>query len=235
MIAALVNAVAILVGSLIGLQLKDKVKPELTHPVMVAVGLCTLVIGLDNSFKTSNILIVIISLALGTFLGEYLRIQQKLEVFSERLSSKVGKRQQDNLFSQGFISASLLFCVGAMAVIGSIDAGVSKNYQTIFSKSIMDFIASIILSSTFGMGVAFSSVAVLLYQGGLTLFARILAPYLNTMLINELSAVGGIMLLGTAVNILKLKEESIFVMNMMPSLIMPVFIMPLVNIINSFF
>lgn len=221
MIAAVVNMIVIILGGLLGVMLGGRLKEVHTETIVKALGICTMVIGITSSIETSNILIVIISLVIGTIIGELLKIEQRLDTLGDWLKSKVAKKDGGR-FTEGFVTASLLFCVGSMAIMGSFDAGLRGDYNTIFAKSALDCVMAVTFAATMGVGVLFSGGTVLIYQGALTLLAGLVEPFLSAAVVTEMSAVGGIMLIGTGMNILDLPKKRIRVGNMLPAMIMPV-------------
>lgn len=223
MIAAIVNAVVVVVGGLLGLLLGGRLKEHHTKTIVMALGICTAVIGITGAIKTENILLVIICLVVGTVIGELLKIESRLDTLGEWLKSKVAKKSKSSTrFTEGFVTASLLFCVGSMAIMGSFDAGLRENYDTIFAKSALDCVMAVTFAATMGLGVLFSGATILIYQGALTLLAGVVVPYLSETVIMEMNAVGGVMLIGTGINILGLTKERIKVGNMLPAIILPV-------------
>lgn len=221
MIAAIVNAVVVILGGLLGLLLGGRLREEHTKTIVNGLGICTIVIGITSAIATANILIVIICLVLGTIVGEVLKIEQRLDNLGDWLKSKVAKNGGGR-FTEGFVTASLLFCVGSMAIMGSFDAGLRGDYNTIFAKSALDAVMAVTFAATMGVGVLFSSAAVLVYQGTLTLLAGLVEPYLSAPVIVEMSAVGGIMLIGTGINIMGLSRERVKVGNMLPAIVLPI-------------
>ena len=221
MIAAVVNAVVVVLGGLLGLLLGGRLKEEHTQTIINALGICTMVIGVTSAITTSNILIVIICLVIGTIIGEALKIEHRLDSLGDWLKAKVAKNGGGR-FTEGFVTASLLFCVGSMAIMGSFDAGLRGDYNTIFAKSALDTVMAVTFAATMGVGVLLSGASVLIYQGALTLLAGLVEPYLSAPVVVEMSAVGGIMLIGTGMNIIGLTKERIKVGNMLPAIVLPV-------------
>lgn len=226
MIAAIVNAVVVVLGGLLGLALGGRLQERHTQTIVAALGICTVVIGITSAIDTSNILIVIICLVIGTILGELLQIEHRLDTLGDWLKAKVAKNGGGR-FTEGFVTASLLFCVGSMAIMGSFDAGLRGDYNTIFAKSALDCVMAVTFAATMGVGVLFAGASVLIYQGSLTLLAALVEPYLSAPVIVEMSAVGGVMLIGTGMNILGLTKERIKVGNMLPAIVLPVFWFPI--------
>lgn len=219
MIAVLVNALTVIAGSVAGMLLRKWLKEEHTKTIVACLGICVMVIGIMGAIETTEILLVILCLVIGTALGELLKLEKRMDTVGNWLKKKVPG--SGGRFTEGFVSSSLLFCVGAMSITGSFDAGLQGNYDTIFAKATIDGIMAITLAATMGMGVAFSALTVILYQGALTLLAGVLAPVLSDPIVTEMSAVGGVMLIATAINMLGLAKERIRVGNMLPALVLP--------------
>jgi len=231
LIAAVVNAIVVVLGGLLGLVFGGRLKEKHTRTIVMALGICTMVIGITSAIRTSNILIVIICLVIGTILGELLKIEHRLDSLGDWLKSKVAKNGGGR-FTEGFVTASLLFCVGSMAIMGSFDAGLRGDYNTIFAKSALDCVMAVTFAATMGVGVLFSGATVLLYQGALTLLAGVVEPYLSAQVVVEMSAVGGVMLIGTGMNIIGLTEERIKVGNMLPAMVLPVLWFAIANFVK---
>ncbi len=218
MIGNLANAFAIILGSLIGVFLKDRFKESYKDTIMNGIGLAVLVIGISGAIKTENMLLVVASLVIGSILGEWLRIENKLESLGKFIENKVGKGTSN--ISNGFVTASLIYCVGAMAIVGSLESGLTGNNGTLFVKAILDGVTAIIFASTLGIGVAFSAASVFAYQGIITLTANIMKVFLSDPVIVEMSAVGGILIMGIGVNLLGIKKVRIG--NMLPAIFIPI-------------
>lgn len=223
MFAFLVNAVAVIIGSLIGLIVKKRIKQETCNSVLKAVGLVVLVIGLlgvienmiiitPEGIKTEGALALIISLTIGTFIGELLNIDRHLNDFSDKLEAKINKGK----IAEGFITASLMYCVGSMTIVGSMESAFG-NPNTIYLKSIIDLVTSVALASTLGIGVMLSSITVLLYQGILTLLFILLHNFMPNELITLISMVGYVSVMAIGLNLLL--KDKIKVANMLPSFI----------------
>lgn len=221
MIAAVVNAVVVVLGGFLGLLFGGRLKEDKTKTIVSGLGICTMVIGITGAVATSNILIVIVCLVLGTILGEWMNIEHRLDSLGEWLKAKVAKNGGGR-FTEGFVTASLLFCVGSMAIMGSFDAGLRGDYTTIFAKSALDCVMAVTFAAAMGVGVLFSGGTVLVYQGALTLLAGFVEPYLSAQVVTEMSAVGGVLLIGTGMNILGLTKDRIKVGNMLPAMVFPV-------------
>ena len=218
LLGTIVNAAAIIAGCLVGLLFKGGIPEKYNKTIMHAVSLAVLVIGIKGALGTDALLIVIFSLALGSFLGEFMGIEERLEGLG-RLLEKRFAREGDGGFYQGFITATLIFCVGSMAIVGSLESGLTGNHQTLFAKSALDGITSIILASSFGIGVIFSSVPILVYQGGITLAAVLVKPFLQPEVVSQMSAVGGVLIMAIGLNILGVVK--IRIGSMIPAIFLP--------------
>lgn len=228
MLGTIVNTVAIIIGSLLGIGIKKGIKDDYKNTIMDGIGLAVIVIGIMGGIKSENIILVIGSIVVGGIVGEIIGIENKLDNLGNSLQSKF--RGKDSNFSKGFVTASLVYCVGAMAIVGSLESGIQSNHETLFAKSILDGISAIIFASTLGIGVAFSSIPVLIYQGSITLLANSVKGLLTPQVVNEMSAVGGLLIMAIGINILGIKK--IKVGNMLPSVFIPIIYYILVNLVN---
>lgn len=227
MIATFINCGLILLGSLLGLLLRDRISARFTAIVTQCLALCVLGIGFSSAIGTENTLCVIVCVVLGSLLGEALRIEERLDDFGNLLRSRLIRGGgEHSRFTEGFVTASVLFCVGAMAVMGSIEAGVNGNYSILISKSVIDGITAITFAAAMGIGVAFSAIPILIYQGGLTLLASFVAVFLTDSMITEMSAVGGIIIVGIGINMLGFTAKKLKVGNMLPAIFLPLLYLP---------
>lgn len=229
MLATFVNMGTVILGGILGLLFRNRIREEMTRTLMIVLGLCTAVIGIQSALQTVNILAVVVCLVLGTLLGEILRIDDHIEGAGDLIKERVLKGRGNGRFTEGFVSACILFCIGSMTIMGSLEAGIHHNYSVIFTKSAMDFVSSMTFSAAMGVGVLFSAVFILIFQGGITLLAGVVAPYLSAAVTAEMTAVGGAILLGLAINILGLGKKRIRVANMLPAIFLPVAYIPLAN------
>ncbi len=234
MIATFINAALVLLGSLLGLLFRRFISDRFTSVITHALALCVMSIGISMAVKTADTLCVIICMVLGTLLGELLNIEQRLDGAGEFLRRRLIKQEGGNSrFTEGFVNAALLFCVGAMSITGSIEAGLNHNYSIIISKGVIDGVSSITFAATMGIGVAFSILPLILYQGAITLLAGVVGPYLPAQVITEMTAVGGIAIMGIAVNMLNIPNLKIKVGNMLPAIFLPIAYLPLVHWISG--
>lgn len=209
----LVNVAGIMGGSIIGLLCKNNLPIKYQQTIMQGLAVSVGLIGLQMALKTQNILIVIISIVIGGLLGEFLDIDSKLIKVGAELTNRMGNKYGDA--GQGFITGSLVFCVGAMAIVGSIQDGLTGDASTLYAKAMLDTVASAVFASGMGIGVALSSIPVLIYQGGITLLASSLSGIISDGMIREMTAVGGLLIVGISLLILEIK--TIKVANLLPS------------------
>lgn len=221
MLGTIVNAVSIIIGSLLGNYLKGSFNENIKNTVMHGLSLTIMLIGLSMAIKTENLLIITLSMVIGGVLGEVMRIEEGLNRFGTRLESRFA--EGDGNFTRAFVSASLIFCVGAMAIIGSIQSGLEGNHNILFIKSILDGVSAVVFSSTMGLGVAFSALPVFLYQGAITLAAVYVKTFLTDTIITEMTAAGGLLIFGIGLNMLGL-NITIKVGNLLPAVFVSIVI-----------
>lgn len=229
MFAVFVNMALVLVGSAVGLLLKNRFSERMGQAVMKGLGLCTMGIGMSSLLGGKDILCTIICVALGTILGEWLNIEKGMDDLGELLRRKLIKGEGNSRFVEGFVNATVLYCVGAMSINGAIAAGINGDYSILISKSVMDMVSSITFAAAMGIGVPFAVIPILLYEGGLTLLAGVVGPYLSAAVITEMSAVGGAIIVGIGLNLLEASKEGIRVSNMLPAIFLPIAYVPLAN------
>lgn len=216
----IINVAAIIIGSAAGLLLKKGIPDSMGDSVMKAMALCVLYIGISGSLDGENVLIAIISMALGTVIGEALSLQERLEKLGALIQSKCRPFPNGVSVAEGFVSASLLFCIGAMAIVGSLQSGLSLDHSTLTAKALIDGIAAVVLASSLGIGVMFSAFLCLLYEGTITVCARFIGPYLTTSVINEMTCVGSLLIIGIGINMMF--KNKIRVMNSIPAVFLPI-------------
>lgn len=215
MLGTLFNAATVIVGSSIGLLLRARLNPRLIAIVFQAIGLFTLFLGFSLALKGSHLLIMIFSLVLGAISGELLNIDGAIERWSSRIKNRVAASQEK--FTEGLLTAFLLFCMGSMTVLGAFEEGLGGRPNLLIAKAWLDGFSSIALSSAFGVSVAFSVIPLIIYQGSLTLLAHFLGGSLAPQVVNEMTAVGGVLLIGLGLKILEIKD--IKVVNLLPALL----------------
>lgn len=220
MIGTIINIIAVLIGSSIGLVLRTKLPKKIIKTVFQGIGLFTLFLGFVMAMKTGSYLILVFSLVIGAVIGETIDIEKFIDNKTNLLKNKI--RFGGEKFSEGFLTAFLLYCIGSMTILGAFEEGMKADATLLITKSVMDGFSSIALASAFGIGVAFSVIPMLIFQGGLTLLAMYFGKFIDISLINELTAVGGILLIGLGINILEIKKIKVF--NIFPALIIAIII-----------
>jgi uncharacterized membrane protein YqgA involved in biofilm formation len=216
MTGTLINAATVLVGGTVGTFLRSRFPDRVRQMVMWGVGLISLVIGLQMSLSTENLLVVLGSLLAGGIVGELIRLHEGLNKLGDALQAELSA-EKDNTFSKGFVTASLLFCVGPMTILGSIQDGLNGDYTLLATKSILDGFASLAFAASMGWGVVFAVLTILIYQGGLTLGAGLVKTLLTEPMVVEMTATGGTLILAIGLNLLDL--TTIRVANFLPALL----------------
>lgn len=225
-----VNVVTILVGATIGLFVKGGLSKRFQDTVTMAIGLSTMFIGIsgalagllviaETGITTQNTMLMIGSLMIGALLGEWIDIEARLEGLGLWCKARIPSGDKNTTFVEGFVTSSLLFCVGAMAIVGSLEDGLSHNYSTLFAKSIMDGVMAIIFTASLGVGVYLSAFTVLIYQGTITLLAGVVRPYLSDMVIGQMSMVGSVLIFALGINLIF--GQRIKIGNLLPAMFVP--------------
>ncbi|WP_252234776.1 DUF554 domain-containing protein [Clostridium sp. CH2] len=227
MFGTIVNCICIIGGCLIGLLLKGKLSDKISSTIMNGLALCALYIGISGALKGEDTLQIIICIAAGALIGELIDIDKRLnylgKIIERRLNCKNTIKKEDTSevsIAEGFVTASLLFCVGAMAIVGALESGLRGDYTILFAKSVLDGVSAIIFTSSLGIGVMLSSMVVFIYQGIITILAGCISTILNDVIIANMSAVGSILIIGLSFNILGISK--IRVANMIPAIFIPI-------------
>ncbi len=226
MIGTLINTVAILLGTALGLLLRKGIPERLHETVVQGQGLCIILIGLSGALKTNDVTCVIICMVVGCLLGAWVDIEKRLGHLGEAIERRVSPGGESGSIAKGFVNASLIFCVGAMAIVGAMDSGLRGDHSTLIAKSVLDGVMAIFFTTSMGIGVGLSAFAVLIYQGTIALLAMCLEPLLTQPIITEMSAVGGLLIMGIGLNMLYKKR--IPVGNMLPAIFLPMAYLPFV-------
>ena len=216
LLGSLVNGGAVVVGGLVGLFAGKLLSEKLRTSVMAALSLMTIGIAVPGLLKSSNALIPIISMVVGTIIGELLDIDAAVNKLGEALQ----KRFTGSAITEGFVTGSLVFAVGALAVMGPLESGLQHQHSLLFSKSVIDGVASVVFASTLGLGVALSGITVFVVEGGIALLAAVVAPYLGDAVVNEITFVGSLLIVGISLNLLGITKLRI--LNMVPAIFLPV-------------
>lgn len=229
-IGTIVNAGAIIAGGLVGIFVKKGLPERYKSIVMQAIGLSVLIIGIsgtlqgiyqvidDGKLNRQYIMTMIFSLVAGGIIGEFINIENKLENFGTRFQRKFFKNGSN--FAEGFVTASLIYCVGAMAIVGALEDGLTGNPKTLFAKAILDGVSSVIFAATMGFGVPFAALPVFIYQGAITLMAGFVKPWLTDAVVAQMSLIGSILIFGIGLNLLEIKK--IKVGNLLPAIFLPI-------------
>lgn len=216
----IVNSLTIIAGTVVGLLLGKFIPDRFNDAISKGIALCVLYIGVDGMLAGENALISILSIVLGVILGELLRLDDRIRSLGDWVERRFAGKHTKGSISEGFVSASLLFCVGAMAIMGALDSGLLRDHSTLYAKSTLDGITSIVYSSTMGVGVALSAIPIFLYQGAIALGASFIEPFLTPVVIEEMKCVGSILIVGLSLNLLGLTK--IKVMNYVPAVFLPI-------------
>ena len=233
MLGAIVNTVTVLVGGLLGLLLKKGISERFSEIIMKGIALCVLFIGISGSLTGSNVIISIICVVIGGIIGEALKLEAGVTKLGDKLQEKFAKGDSRSSISKGFVTASLVFCVGAMTIVGALQSGIEGDHSTQFTKAILDGIGAIVFASSMGAGVLLSAGTVLVLQGGITLMAQWIAPLLTDTIISQMTNIGSILIMGLALNMLGLTKLK--VMNYVPAILLPIGVLPLAEWLQSLF
>ena len=231
LLGALVNTSTVILGSLIGLLLRKGISKKIADSMMLAMSLSVAWIGIEGAIKGTNTIVIIVSTLLGALMGEAVDIDRHVKNLGKKIEEKVGKGHGS--VSQGFVSATLLFCVGSMTILGSLESGLTKNHTTQLAKALLDFVSSMIYASSFGIGVIFAAGSVLVIQGSITLLAGWIEPLLSAAVITEMTAVGSIFIVGLALNMMGVTKFKL--MNYIPAIFLPILLCPLYDYIVGLF
>lgn len=219
MLGVFVNVATVFIGSLVGLLLKKGIPDKVTGALMAGIGLCTIYIGISGALNGENTLVLILSMAIGTIIGTLLDIDGQLNRLAAYVESKFKQENGQVTVAEGFVTASLLFCVGAMTIVGSLQAGLTGNCEMLFTKATLDLISSCVLAASLGIGVMLSDIFVFVFQGGLVLLARVIAPFLTDYAIHEMTCAGSVLIIALGLNLIGVTK--IKVANYLPVLLIP--------------
>jgi len=218
MIGTIANALAIIVGGIIGLLFKNIIPEKISEALLKAIGLAVIGIGINLMLSGENFTLLIISMVIGTIIGEGIDIEKKLDKIGAFIESKM-KNKESNV-ALGFVACTLVYCVGSMAIVGSIQSGLTGNHEILFSKAVLDGITAVTFAATMGVGVVFSGISVLVYQGTITILASTMQSLLNPVVVSEMTAIGGVIIMGIGLNFLI--SNRMRVGNMLPSIFIPI-------------
>jgi len=204
-LGTIINVITVIIGSGLGLLLRNRLSDVYKSIILQGVGILTIVIGMQMALKTNNILILLISVIVGGIFGQMLRIEEKIDNLADRIKNRFA-RKDDVFFSEGFITASIIFCVGPMTILGSINDGLHGDINLLAIKSVLDGFTALALTTTFGIGVIFSVFTIIVIQGSITFSALLIERFFNDLMINEMTAVGGVLIVGIGFILLEIKK-----------------------------
>lgn len=227
MLGVIINCITVIVGSIMGMVFKNLIPKKMTDGIMIGIGLCTVYIGIDGALAGENTLVLILSMAIGAAIGFLLDLDGKINKFADFATRRFKKDSEGASVAEGFVTACLIFCIGAMTLVGSIQAGVNGDNTTLITKAFLDLISSLALSATFGVGVLLSTVFVLVFQGGLVLISSFAGEFLSVSMQNEMICVGSVMIIGLGLNIIGVSK--IKVANFIPAMFIAPAITPVLN------
>lgn len=225
LLGTIVNVGTVILGSSIGMLFNKKIPKRLTDSLFKVLGLATVFIGVSGCLCGHSTILIIISLILGTLVGELVDLDKRINSFGNFLESKFDKNNQNSRMSEGFVTASILFCIGSMTIVGCLNAGLKGDCTVLFAKSALDLCSSMIFASTMGLGVMFAAGFVLVYQGLLTVLAVFISPYLSAVVIDEMSCVGYIIIIGLGITMIS--DVKLKLTNMVPAMFFPIALVPL--------
>lgn len=232
MIGVLVNVITVAIGSCIGMLFKKGIPERVSKAVMTGLGVCTLYIGISGSLCGDNVLILIASVVLGVIVGTLLDIDGAVNRLAQMVEDKFRKGGKEVSIAEGMVTATLLFCVGAMTVTGSIQAGLTGDNSILITKATLDLVAAMMLASSLGVGVLFSAVSILVFQGGLVLLSGLIAPYLSDGAINEMTCAGSVLIMMIGTNLMGITK--IKVADFMPAILFAPIIYNLITLVQTF-
>lgn len=222
MLGVIVNVGTVLLGSLVGLFLKRGIPEKVTEALMIGIGLCTVFIGISGALQGENTLVLILSMAIGTVIGTLLDIDRQLNRLATYVENRFKQKDGQVTVAEGFVTASLLFCVGAMTIVGSLQAGLTGDCEMLYTKATLDLISSCVLSASLGIGVLLADIFVLVFQGGLVLLAGFIAPFLTDYAIGEMTCAGSVLIIALGLNLIGVTK--IKVANYLPVILIPPFL-----------
>ena len=235
MLGVIVNTITVLLGSCIGLVAKKAIPKDWSNFIISAMGLCTVYIGISGAFEGQNILVAVISMAIGSVIGLAIDIDRRVNSAVSRFEERFIKSTDENgpTFAEGFVTTSMIFCVGAMTIVGSLQAGLVGDNTMLITKATMDGFGSIFFAASLGFGVMASALFIFVFQGSLVLMSQFIEPFLSEVVIAEMTCVGSIILVGMALNLIGVSKLKI--MNYLPAIFMPIVLVPIFEFVGNIF
>ncbi|MDO4396257.1 MAG: DUF554 domain-containing protein [Clostridia bacterium] len=230
MVGVIANAISVIIGATVGLLAKKAIPESWNTIIMKGMGLISLYIGIRGIFDGENTLVMIFSMVVGAIIGESADIDGRFNSLADRIEKKLDSRgNEESNFAQGFVTSSLLFCVGAMTVVGSLNAGLKGDLTLLLTKTIMDGVSAVMFAASMGIGVLFAAVPVIVIEGGIVLLAGLVEPFLQTAVVNEMTCVGSILIMSIGFNLAL--DSKLKVLNYMPALFLPIVFCPLYDLV----
>lgn len=215
---ALINGAAVFAAGILGALIKNRLPKRIGDTVMKGIALCIIYIGIKGALSGENAVIAVISIAVGAVIGEWIDFDKHINRFGDFIQNKV-KGAGNSRFSEGLVTVSLLVCVGAWAITGAMDAGIRGDHSSYIAKAVVDFVSTLILATTLGIGTAFAGIVLFVYQGALTLLSTLIQPFLTETVVNELTCVGSLLIIAIGLNMLGITK--IKVVNLLPAVFLP--------------
>lgn len=234
MIGTVINMGTIVAGTVVGAFAGARLSVKMRRTVLYGIGLTLVLLGIQMSLRTEAIVVVLGAMVLGGMIGEFLKIEERVDRFGEFLQARMSKGAGSS-FGEAFVTSSLLFCIGPMAILGPIEDGLSGNYRLLTIKAALDGFAAVALSASMGWGVLLSSLAILVYQGGITLFASVLSRALTDPMVREMSATGGVLIVGIGLRLLEIKGKELPLANFIPAIAAAPALMALMPLLKGLF
>lgn len=220
MLGVLVNVGGVILGALVGMLLKKGLPEKFAKAMTTAVALAVLYIGIDGAMSGENTLVLVLAMVIGGLVGTLLDLDKRLENLGKRVETRFSKGNGNVKIAEGFVSATLLFCVGAMTIVGPLNSGLTGDHEMQFTKAILDLISAVVLTSALGGGVMLSALSVLVVQGSIVLLAQVIAPFLTDYVIGEMTCVGSVLIIALALNLMGVTK--IKLMNFVPGIFLPI-------------
>ncbi len=234
MLGVIINTLMVIVGGVIGVLFRSKIKETLVNTLMTAMGLVVLVIGIDGAANVTDITAVVVCLALGAIIGHAMKIDDFFNGLGDKLSEITkNTRLGSGRFADGFVMASVLFTVGSMTIMGCIEAGVNHDYSILITKGVLDMVSTIAFTAAMGLGVPLAFITVLIVESIITLLATAVSPYLGADVISNMSAIGGALFIGIGINLLGISQKKLKVNDLLPAVLLPVLYTPIVNLLGG--
>lgn len=230
MLGVIINSILIIAGAGLGMLFRSHIKDTLVDTLMSAMGLVVIVIGVSSAAGVEDIIAVVVCMALGVMIGSAIKLQKRIDGLGDKIRDRLkGTKLGGGQFGDALVTTTILFGVGTMAIMGSIEAGINHNYSILIAKGVIDMVSAIAFTAAMGIGVAFSSAPIFIWEGLIALLAGVISPYLGADVISSMSAVGGAIFIGMGLNMLNISKRKIEIGNMIPAIVLPIIYVPISN------